>query len=252
MRCVAQNKGEPKSEKSRLDASAEDYLVGLEAGLSPDEIVARQLGIEPNQELTDAQREYLTKAKNKIAERAEGIKRERKAAENVHFKYGKYAYGKGEYDTAVEALEKAVEECGSLSMGGGEASLWLALAYQAVGREEDCVALYKELKERHISNTIRKRATDLLFIMEAPKLKLTQEEKVKVPVMESANRWSPRGSYGPSGRPVKPRKKVKKSLEDQFWDEYRPPQLVPNRYVWIASSVLAVGLAWYSTGMSNR
>ncbi|GMH39287.1 hypothetical protein BSKO_07185 [Bryopsis sp. KO-2023] len=251
--CVARSKEGSKSENERLDAAAEDYLVGLEAGLNPDDIISRQLGIKSSQELTDTQKEYLSTVKQKISKRAKAIKKEREAAENVNFKIGKYAYSKGDYSGAVEALEKTVEECGTLSAVGGEASLWLALAYQAVGREKECIELYKELKERHVNRMIRKKATDLLYIMEAPKLKLTQEERVKVPVMENAERWSPRGSFGarPSSSGIKTKKQVKKSLEDQFWDEYQPPKLVRNRYVWIASFILAVGLAWYSTGMSR-
>ncbi len=34
--------------------------------------------------------------------------------------------------------------------------------------------------------------------------------------------------------------------EERFFEEYRPPQLVPNKYVLVASIILAVGLAWYS------
>ncbi len=43
---------------------------------------------------------------------------------------GKEAYACGEYAAAVKLLEKAVEEVGPDSQLGGEAQLWLALAYQ--------------------------------------------------------------------------------------------------------------------------
>lgn len=34
--------------------------------------------------------------------------------------------------------------------------------------------------------------------------------------------------------------------EERFFAEYRPPQLIPNKYVLVATLILAVGLAWYS------
>jgi hypothetical protein len=43
---------------------------------------------------------------------------------------GKEAYSCGEYPAAVELLEQAVDELGTTSQLGGEAQLWLALAYQ--------------------------------------------------------------------------------------------------------------------------
>lgn len=34
--------------------------------------------------------------------------------------------------------------------------------------------------------------------------------------------------------------------EERFFAEYRPPQLIPNKYVLVASIIVAVSLAWYS------
>ena len=39
------------------------------------------------------------------------------------------------------------------------------------------------------------------------------------------------------------RQKRELSWEERFFAEYRPPQLVPNKYVLVAGLVLAVGLA---------
>lgn len=41
-------------------------------------------------------------------------------------------------------------------------------------------------------------------------------------------------------------RKRKRSLEEQFWDNYTPPKWTQNRYVWWASGVLGVCLAIYS------
>jgi len=42
-----------------------------------------------------------------------------------------------------------------------------------------------------------------------------------------------------------PRKKRELSLEEQFWDEYRPPNALKNKYVWAAAGAVVV-LAWWS------
>lgn len=62
--------------------------------------------------------------------------------------------------------------------------LWLALAYDAMGRHADCIAVYKRLESSHPNKNLRKQAADLRFIAEAPKLKISQDEMVKIPLME--------------------------------------------------------------------
>ena len=45
------------------------------------------------------------------------------------------------------------------------------------------------------------------------------------------------------------RPKRELSWEERFFAEYRPPNLVPNKYVLVAGLVLAVGLAVYSASI---
>ena len=40
--------------------------------------------------------------------------------------------------------------------------------------------------------------------------------------------------------------KREKTLEERFWDDYKPPKWTQNRYVWVASGVLAGALTIYS------
>ena len=42
-------------------------------------------------------------------------------------------------------------------------------------------------------------------------------------------------------------RKQKKSLEEQFFENYTLPKWTQNRYVWWASGILGIGLAIYST-----
>ena len=43
--------------------------------------------------------------------------------------------------------------------------------------------MYKDMKDHHECPAIQKQAADLLFIMEAPKLQIGDDEKVKIPVL---------------------------------------------------------------------
>jgi hypothetical protein len=66
---------------------------------------------------------------------------------------------------------------------GGDIQIQLALALNANGKEEECISLFKSLKETHPVPAIRKQADNLCFIMEAPKLELGEDEKVQVPLL---------------------------------------------------------------------
>lgn len=46
------------------------------------------------------------------------------------------------------------------------------------------------------------------------------------------------------------RRKYKKTFEEKFWEDYKPPIYVPNKYVWAASALVMICLAWYSTTLS--
>lgn len=67
---------------------------------------------------------------------------------------------------------------------GGDIQIQLALAMAANKKEEDCVSMFKHLEETHPVRTIQKQAANLRFIMEAPKLEISEEEKIHVPVMD--------------------------------------------------------------------
>lgn len=62
--------------------------------------------------------------------------------------------------------------------------IWLAMAYDANNRHDDCIALYKRLEARHPNKQIKRQAADLRYILEAPKLKISREEMVSIPIIE--------------------------------------------------------------------
>ena len=59
------------------------------------------------------------------------------------------------------------------------------MAYEANNRHADCIALYKQLERHHPSVSIRRQASELRYILQAPKLKITQEEMVTIPLIGS-------------------------------------------------------------------
>lgn len=65
------------------------------------------------------------------------------------------------------------------------------MAYEANNRHADCIALYQQLEKKHPSVSIRRQAKELRYILQAPKLKITQEEMVTIPIIGSSyDRWA--------------------------------------------------------------
>lgn len=124
-------------------------------------------------------------------------------------------------------------------------------AYAACGREDDCIAIYKSVEDTHPMPALRRQAADLRYIMEAPKLVLGEDEKVSIPVLsdlEPAQR-----SRASITRPAAGGKRPKqKRWDEEFWENYKAPVYLKNRYVWVAASVVALALAYWSSILSNR
>ena len=109
----------------------------------------------------------------------------------------------------MRLLEQGVEDLGADSQAGGEAQLWLALSYQAstrsmctktvaksssnvsqshlqaCGREQDAIDACKWVEDNHPMRKLKKQAFDLRYILEAPKLELSEDEVIKIPIIQS-------------------------------------------------------------------
>eukprot|EP00887_Chlorella_sp_A99_P000247 scaffold13.g247.t1 len=169
--------------------------------MDADEVVAAQLGAEGSKQLSETQQRYRDAIRQKLQQRADELQRE-KEARAVKFKQGKTAYARGQYPASVALLESALNEEGPLSLLGGEIQLWLALAYQACGREQDCIDTYKIIEKTHPVPAIRRQAGELRYIMEAPKLEISPDERVQIPVLTDLdpNRRALGGGTGRKGR----------------------------------------------------
>lgn len=64
--------------------------------------------------------------------------------------------------------------------------IWLAMAYEANNRHVDCIELYQQLEKRHPITSIRRQAAELRYILQAPKLKISKDEMVTIPLIGSS------------------------------------------------------------------
>ncbi|KAL0408571.1 UNVERIFIED_CONTAM: hypothetical protein Sradi_1791500 [Sesamum radiatum] len=119
-------------------------------------------------------------------ESAQNEETEEEKRTRVRKELEKKAYEKGTYGRAIEFLEAALTIIPRPTLFGGEIQIWLAMAYEANNRHTDCIALYQQLEKQHPSVSIRRQAAELRYILQAPKLKISQEEMVTIPLIGSS------------------------------------------------------------------
>ncbi|XP_047311537.1 uncharacterized protein LOC124914949 [Impatiens glandulifera] len=146
---------------------------------------------EGGEETEEEKRMRVRKELEKVAKE----QAERRESAELMFDLGQKAYGKGSYGRAIEFLEGALTIIPRSTLFGGEIQIWLAMAYEANNRHRDCISLYQQLEKTHPSLSIRRQAAELRYILQAPKLKITQEEMVTIPLIGSsydsyAGTWS--------------------------------------------------------------
>ena len=215
-------------------------------GMEEEDIVAATFGKESDQ-LTELEKKYADKLvalmQTKIAQVK---KRDAKAKQQILI--GKRAYAKGNYSDSIPYFEKACEYTTSDTLVGGEALMWKALALDGSGKLEQAKAIYLDLKEGHPLPSIRNQAGDLLYILEAPKLKIREEERLKIPDLQEVDEFRNRRKTTRTTRPRKTPKPLKKSAptwEDKFYAKSPVVRAFKNRYVQVAFLVVSTGLSIY-------
>ncbi|KAL7093754.1 hypothetical protein ACP275_11G059500 [Erythranthe tilingii] len=137
---------------------------------------------QPDDETEEQKRMRVKKELEKVAKE----QAERRKTAQLMFDLGQKAYGRGMYGRAIEFLEGALTIIPRPTLFGGEIQIWLAMAYEASNRHADCIDLYKQLERKHPSVSIRRQASELRYILQAPKLKISQEEMVTIPLIGSS------------------------------------------------------------------
>jgi len=96
------------------------------------------------------------------------------------FKRGVSSMQGGRYGDAVSFFTQAVAAApgGLTSRLGGQYSVWLAQALEAQGRKKDAALLLQRC-EVHPDADVRKISSNVLYILRAPQLKLSEENFVQ-------------------------------------------------------------------------
>ncbi|GBE90863.1 tetratricopeptide repeat protein [Nostoc cycadae] len=151
------------------------------------------------------------------------------------YQAGRLAFENGQYREAVDNLEKASALLVRNSRLGGEVQIWLVTAYEAAGRNEEAIALCKQL-QRHPHSETNKQARRLLYILQAPKLKRPSEWMTEIPDLGalSDNESKVRIAANPPKSSAK-----KKPAETEFVD-LSQVNTKDNRFIWVA--ITAIGL----------
>ncbi len=157
------------------------------------------------------------------------------------------AFERGNYRQAVAEFEQAVKLANPNGALGGEISLWLVNAYAAANEQQKAVALCKVLT-RHPDLATRQQSKRLLYILNAPRLKLKEEWQTRIPdlseLAEDRNRTFNLSQYAPPTNPQPRRPKVEVEPEDLSQMNTRD-----NGFLWLALTAIALlvgGLIWWA------
>jgi outer membrane protein assembly factor BamD (BamD/ComL family) len=143
----------------------------------------------------------------------------------------------GNYQQSIVLLERARALADLETTLGGEILVWLANAYDAVGKTEEAVAICRSLK-KHPVNSVRKSARYMLGILTAPQLSKLEGVVSEVPILQSPDTYQSKPvarSKSSGDKEQKPFREV--SLE-------KPNTNSSNNFLWvaIASSLLLLAI----------
>lgn len=110
-----------------------------------------------------------------------GVNVEPEAPHEELFAAGVKAMKAGEYKAAVTSFTRAVASVpgGLTSREGGQYSVWLAQALQANGRSKEAIGLLQRC-EAHPDGDVRKISESVLYVLQAPELKLGRENFMQI------------------------------------------------------------------------
>jgi tetratricopeptide (TPR) repeat protein len=109
------------------------------------------------------------------------------------YQQGQLSFERGDYRQSVQCLEQSLARLDPSSKLGGEVQIWLVMAYEAAGLRTEAIALCQKIS-RHPHHDTRLQSKRLLYILEAPKLKvdpawLTQIPDLSGVVDNGQNKW---------------------------------------------------------------
>jgi hypothetical protein len=159
---------------------------------------------------------------------------------------GKEALEQGDYRQSIAYLELAKESVNLSSRIGGEIQIWLVTAYQAAGDIQTAISLCKELVV-HPNSLVRKQASRVLYIIEAPQLKRPKEWMVEIPDL---NNISEEGSSLSIAKKSSSNSTLRKKQEPELEIDPSEINTQDNQFIWVALAVIIVvfaGLFYFSS-----
>jgi len=225
---------------------AEEWIKARQEGLEEDELVAATFGKENFEDLSETEKKYADKLLSVMQEKIEFVKQRDEKARMEILK-GKKEYNKGNYSDSAAFFKSAADCTTSDTLIGGEAKMWLALAFDGSGKIDEARNIYRELKDNHPLPSIRTQAGNLLYILEAPKLKIKEDERLKIPdlseVDEFRNNRNNKRPLRPPRAAKKPSKKTKPTWEEKFMQTSPIARTFQNKYFQVAFTVIFTGVS---------
>lgn len=171
---------------------------------------------------------------------------ERREQAQAEFAAGQLAFERGDYRGAIQAFERGSAFARTGTALGGEIQLWLVNAYAALNRQDEAIALCEKLTQ-HPDYETSKQSKRLLYILQAPRLKLRSEWQVKIPDLSALNDADSRPNLGQYAAPR--RSPPKPPAAEPPPEDLSRMNTQDNGFLWVvlAGSLLALGsLAWFS------
>ncbi|MEA5476582.1 tetratricopeptide repeat protein [Pseudanabaena galeata UHCC 0370] len=146
----------------------------------------------------------------------------------------------GNYQQAIALLERARALAILETTLGGEILIWLANAYDAMGRTEEAIALCRSLK-KHPVNSVRKSARYMLGILTAPQLSKLEGVVSEVPILQSPDSYQ--------SKPVARSNITNQNSQKPFREVplEKPNTESNNNFLWFAIAVSLLLLAIWTT-----
>ena len=165
----------------------------------------------------------------------------------VELAYGQAAFERGNYRQSIQHLEDAIGLVSRMTPLGGEIQIWLVTAYTAADRQEAAIALCDTLT-RHPDLETRKQSRQLLYILQAPKLKPRSEWLTQIPDLGDIADGNDDAFKG-GGRyaQLNPRKSRHPPSSEQESIDLSQVNTQENQFIWIAligTGLIIGSLVW--------
>ncbi len=167
----------------------------------------------------------------------------------LDYQAGKIAFERGDYRQSVQRLQQACALVDPASNQGGEMQIWLVTAYEALGERSQALDLCR-LLTRHPDYQTRSQSKRLLYILEAPQLKMRPEWLTQIPDLTNLEVGDGKGGRASRFTSTAPRRPPK----PQPFTLPAPPDpnqvnTRDNQFVWVALGLAALvlgGLVWFN------